>query len=34
MMEFFAGLACLAFVGCVAYVFHMVCEEQQKEWEE
>ena len=34
MMEFFAGFACLAFVGCVCYVFYMVAEEQKGEWGE
>jgi hypothetical protein len=29
MMEFLAGLSCLAFVGCVVYVFWMLAEEQK-----
>jgi hypothetical protein len=33
-MEFLAGLSCLAFVGCVVYVFHMISEEQKGEWGE
>lgn len=33
-MEFFAGLACLAFVGGVCYTFYMVAEEQKGEWKE
>lgn len=34
MMEFFAGLACIAFAGCVCYVFYMIAEEQKGEWGE
>ena len=33
-MEFLAGLACLAFVGCVCYVFYMIAEEQKEDWGE
>lgn len=33
-MEFLAGLSCLAFVGCVCYVFYMIGEEQKGEWKE
>jgi hypothetical protein len=33
-MEFLAGLSCLAFVGCVVYVFWMLAEEQKGEWKD
>lgn len=31
-MEFLAGVAVLAFVSCVCYVFYMIAEEQKEDW--
>jgi len=32
LMEFLAGVSCLAFLGSVVYACHLIAEEQEEAW--